>query len=222
MFKGIFKKLFNKKTTQIPDSSSGENSQLPAGKVVDLWATFYYSKVLKDTKNESDIPLLDMNGNKLGPTLTQKDWCLAGIEGTAIIDGTVYNYAGSIGRPQTTCPYKPAELTRWKISPYKYGTGSRSNPLIPYFTLATDPKVIPFGTKVFIPAAVGVKFFLEGSERIHDGYFQAGDTGGAIKGNHVDVFIGNVEGGLPGAMKQNPFSFIQSSASKTFKAVIIK
>lgn len=221
MFKNFFKKIFGNKTTQIPSPSSNNGNGLPAGRVVDLWATFYYSKVLKDTKNPNDIPLLDMQGNKLGPTLRQDDWCRAGIEGTAIIDGVVYNYAGTVGSPQTSCPYKPAETTRWKKSPFKFGIGCRNNPLIPYRTLATDPKFIPFGTKVFIPAAVGVKYQVDGQEYVHDGYFEAGDTGGAIKSNHIDVFIGNVEGGLPGALKQNPFEFIKSSSSKTFKAVIV-
>ncbi len=40
--------------------------------------------------------------------------------------------------------------------------------------IAVDPKVIPLGTKVWV----------EGY-----GYAVAGDTGGAIKGNKIDVFI---------------------------------
>jgi len=53
----------------------------------------------------------------------------------------------------------------------------------------------------------------DGSEMIHDGYFFAGDTGGAIKGDHIDVYIGVAE--------HNPFSWIRSSRNGTFAAKLI-
>lgn len=212
---GFLKKLFGikDKTPQIPVVVVNK-------KYKSLWATFYYSKILVDTKNPNDVPLLDMNGNKLGPTLRKSDWCLAGIEGTASIDGITYNYAGRTGRSQTNCSLEATETVRWKKSPYKFGIGSKNNPLVPYVSIATDPSVIPFGSKVFIQEAVGVSYFIDGQEFIHDGYFRADDVGGAIKGNHIDVFIGNVAGGFIGAEKQNPFKFIKSNSSQTFVAVI--
>lgn len=214
---GFFKKFISKKKKVTPVSVPASGAR-----TMYLWATFYYSKVLADTKNNNDVPLLDMSGNRLGPTLTQKDWCLAGIEGTACIDGVTYNYSGRTGKPQTTCSHKATETVRWKKSPFKYGIGNKNNPLVPYVSIATDQSVIPYGSKVFIKEAVGIKYFLDGQEMIHDGFFRADDVGGAIKGNHIDVFIGNVEGGLIGAEKQNPFSFIKSSSNKTFIAVINK
>ena len=42
-------------------------------------------------------------------------------------------------------------------------------------TIAVDPKVIPYGTKVYIP-----KF---------NKVFIANNTGGAIKGNKIDIFM---------------------------------
>lgn len=53
-----------------------------------------------------------------------------------------------------------------------YGIDLRANPHLK--VIAVDPKVIPLGTKVWV----------EGY-----GYAIAGDTGGAIKGNKIDVFI---------------------------------
>ena len=52
-----------------------------------------------------------------------------------------------------------------------------SRPLRPYKSIAVDPDVIAFGSKVFIP-----------QYRDHGGWFVAQDTGGAIQGRHVDVF----------------------------------
>lgn len=53
-----------------------------------------------------------------------------------------------------------------------YGINLRANPDMK--VIAVDPKVIPLGTQVWV----------EGY-----GYAIAGDTGGAIKGNKIDVFI---------------------------------
>jgi 3D (Asp-Asp-Asp) domain-containing protein len=52
-----------------------------------------------------------------------------------------------------------------------------SRPLRPYKSIAVDPDLIAFGSKVFIP-----------QYRDRGGWFVAQDTGGAIRGRHVDVF----------------------------------
>jgi len=48
-----------------------------------------------------------------------------------------------------------------------------------YGVVAVDPKVIPLGTKLYIEAVDGSWVY---------GYAIAGDTGGAIKGNKIDLF----------------------------------
>lgn len=57
------------------------------------------------------------------------------------------------------------------------GTNLRANPNLK--VIAVDPRVIPLGTKVWV-----------------EGYGEAiaADTGGAIKGNKIDVFIPNLDG----------------------------
>ncbi len=47
----------------------------------------------------------------------------------------------------------------------------------PYHTLAVDPKVIPYGTRVYIPEFNKV--------------FIAEDCGSAIKGNRIDIYMNN-------------------------------
>lgn len=50
-------------------------------------------------------------------------------------------------------------------------------PVTPWYTVAVDPRVIPLGSKIKI----------EG----FDGVFYCADTGGAIKGNIIDIAVGS-------------------------------
>jgi 3D (Asp-Asp-Asp) domain-containing protein len=67
-------------------------------------------------------------------------------------------------------------------------------------TVAVDPRVIPRRTKLFIRETVGMRL-ADGS--IHDGYWYASDTGGAIKGQKVDLFTGNGRGSMAQARRLN-------------------
>ena len=53
-----------------------------------------------------------------------------------------------------------------------------------YGIVAVDPNVIPLGTKLYIESSDGGKSWVYG-------YCIAGDTGGAIKGNRIDVYFDN-------------------------------
>jgi 3D (Asp-Asp-Asp) domain-containing protein len=48
-----------------------------------------------------------------------------------------------------------------------------------YQSIAVDPKVVPLGSRVYVPA-----YRNDG----HGGWFIAADTGGAINGRHIDVY----------------------------------
>jgi 3D (Asp-Asp-Asp) domain-containing protein len=53
-----------------------------------------------------------------------------------------------------------------------------SRPLSYLRSVAVDPRLIPLGSHIYIPAYAGV----------NGGWFEADDTGGAIIGRHIDVF----------------------------------
>ena len=59
-----------------------------------------------------------------------------------------------------------------------FAAGS-SLPLHYYQSIAVDPKVIPLGSRVYVPA-----YRNDG----YGGWFVAQDTGGAINGHHIDVY----------------------------------
>jgi 3D (Asp-Asp-Asp) domain-containing protein len=58
-------------------------------------------------------------------------------------------------------------------------TAGASLPLSVYQSVAVDPRVIPLGSRVYIPA-----YRNDG----HGGWFIAEDTGGGVIGHHVDVY----------------------------------
>jgi len=71
---------------------------------------------------------------------------------------------------------------------------------IPMRTLATDPRVIPRRTKLFIRETVGIRL-PDGT--VHDGYWYASDTGGAIRGQRVDLYTGYGRGSMQPVMRFN-------------------
>lgn len=76
---------------------------------------------------------------------------------------------------------------RFGVVDAPWGLGASGAAIIPYKSIAVDPAVIPFGSKIFIQEAVGLKL-PDGT--VHDGIFYAHDTGGWIKGTHIDIHAG--------------------------------
>ena len=191
-----------------------------------LWATEYYVHV---TSSKGDIPYLTPEGDTLGYFSDLCDFCTACLEGTVFLETdtsrTVLNYADRTNPPIVNCrtcdKFKNSTLNveswgsvRWKVSS-GFGEGVKGYKLVPYRTIAVDPRKIPYGTVLYIPAAKGATIKITDSTFLrHDGYFFAGDTGGAIKGNHIDVFTGKDD--------SHPFDFVRSTPDHTFSAYIIK
>ncbi|MDG1334327.1 MAG: 3D domain-containing protein [Crocinitomicaceae bacterium] len=191
-----------------------------------LWATEYYVHI---TQNEGEIPYLTVSGDTLGYFSDLCNFCTSCLEGTVFIesdstDVVVLNYAARSEKALVNCrecaKFQKSKLNveswgsvRWKVSS-GFGEGVKNFKLVPFRTVAVDPKMIPYGTVLFIPAAVGVAIESpDGKTYLHDGYFFAGDTGGAIKGSHIDVFTG--------VDSSHPFSFVKSSANKTTDCYIV-
>jgi 3D (Asp-Asp-Asp) domain-containing protein len=188
---------------------------------ITLWATNYYLPQFID--GSGDLPLLNLNGVELGPKLSLHDWCHSALEGSVRIkfnDGTskVFNYDGNSETSPVDCSsIVPFDLSKskFRISNTEFGEGTNNYKLVPFRTIATDNLNIPTGSVLFIPDARGNKIQLENETIIHDGYFFAGDRGGAIKDNHIDVFTGVTRNCLY-------FPWIGHNASNSFKAYIVK
>jgi 3D (Asp-Asp-Asp) domain-containing protein len=75
-------------------------------------------------------------------------------------------------------------------------------------TAAVDKNLIPKGSILFIRETVGLKM-PDGSQ--HDGYWYASDTGGAIKGQRIDLFTGF------SATSMNPFKALNLATLSAIK-----
>jgi 3D (Asp-Asp-Asp) domain-containing protein len=82
---------------------------------------------------------------------------------------------------------------------------------IPMRTVAVDPRVIPRRTRLFIRETVGLRL-ADGT--LHDGYWYASDTGGAIKGDKIDLFTGTGRGSMQPAMGLNMRTLSISEAGR--------
>ena len=187
-----------------------------------LWATHYNLPELKD--GTGDFPLRDVKGNELGPKFSLNEWCKIALEGSAritFLSGEVktYNYDGISDLFSIDCStffLFNVSNSKFHLAKGDFGDGVGRYKLTPFRTIATDPLIIPFGSVIYIPQARGTIIKTKYDEQIiHDGYFFAGDTGGVIKLNHIDVFIGT--------QKKSPFfSWIKHNNLSSFQAYIVK
>jgi len=198
------------------------------GTPVSVWATIY--RLVEGRPASGGVPIRAMNGREIGPAVARRDWCDGALAGSMRVSGQVYNFAGVAGGAQANCPHNPSERVRWQRSAFPYGTGSRSNPLRPFRTIACDlgwvggsrPWVAggypEFGQELYIRAADGV-VLPDGS--VHDGIFTCEDTGGAVTGNHIDVFLGPIQGNMAQVIAQNPFDFVSQGDNREFEAILL-
>ena len=193
-----------------------------------LWSTHYY---IHRFQSGGSIPLVLSDGKQTNLFADTCDFCTAALEGTAFVQDSLGNITilnfDKIGEKSVVNCRSCSKFSKSKLSVENFGKvlwkksegfgdGVLNYKLIPFRTMAVDKSIIPYGTVIFIPNVKGKLFILpNGLEVIHDGYFFAGDTGSAIKGNHIDIFTGIFDG--------NPFKdVIQSDPKKTFDAFLIK
>jgi 3D (Asp-Asp-Asp) domain-containing protein len=107
--------------------------------------------------------------------------CSLKLEGSGLMsDGRVVNYTGPCKFGYGTC------FEQLEVTDYPFGRGAGQRPLIPFKSVAVDPRVVPLGEPLYIPEFDGM-VLPDGS--IHDGCVRADDTGGGIKGRKLDFFV---------------------------------
>ena len=153
------------------------------------WALRFYWIAVEtdfDDPDEVDFQPLDAvtlytrKGEPIGRFAEEFAWHLR-MEGTGVLaDGRVINYAGRCKYGYGTC----FETMDPETHPFGRGAGLR--PLVPFKSVAVDPRFIPIGEPLYIPEFDGI--LLPDGER-HDGCVRADDTGGGIKKKKMDFFV---------------------------------
>lgn len=188
------------------------------GKPLRIWATTY--RIYTARESAGGLPLLDPEGKPISPPIAPNDFCRGAVQGGIRVlarsgEGTLYTFSSAAGEAQVDCSEHIRRKAAWvdavgrsrfKRTRTPFGVGSGNEALVPLRSIAVDKDVVPLGSVLYIPAARGVKVRgIDGKTLVHDGYFYAADTGGAVRGHQVDVFLGFARG--------NPFpSFIRHSA----------
>lgn len=195
-----------------------------------LWATHYHTPIVTPAPKEMSaaFPLIGRDGKWLSPPLRQRDWCEAALQGSVSVKrgdkSTAYVYVDDNGPEQTNCDQWLGNLSdgvknatrraRFMAVNHPLGCGVRSIPLMPFRTIAVDPRIVPLESVIFAPELRGISFEYDGRTFTHDGYLFAGDRGGAIRGRHIDVFMVDDAAG--------PFEeLFASTSSRTFAAHIV-
>ena len=107
--------------------------------------------------------------------------CSLKLEGSGLMrDDRVVNYTGSCKFGYGTC------FEQLDVGDFPFGRGAGLRPLIPFKSVAVDPRVVQLGEPLYVPEFDGM-VLPDGS--IHDGCVRADDTGGGIKGRKLDFFV---------------------------------
>ncbi|WP_428265149.1 3D domain-containing protein [Haliangium sp.] len=103
------------------------------------------------------------------------------MEGSGVLsDGRVINYDGRCVYGVGTC------FETLDPSSHPYGRGAGRRPLVPFRSVAVDPRIIPIGEPLYLPELDGL-VLPDGT--VHDGCVRADDTGSAIKRRKIDFFV---------------------------------
>lgn len=122
--------------------------------------------------------LLDPQGH----TLT---WCTSRFADALTMEGTGRSWDGRLFNWSSR---REGHACFVEVDPtlYPFGIGVTGFALVPYRSLAVDPRFVPIGSTVELPELIGMPL-PDGST--HDGCFVAVDRGGAINGHHLDLFL---------------------------------
>ena len=198
------------------------------GERLKLWATWYHVTLVDAASH--GFRLFSVVGEAISPPIPAREWCIGALQGEIMVkaaDGLkrTYTFETTVADQEIDCadyfrrtaPWmRAAGRSRFGMSTGPYGDGAAGYQVVPFRTIAVDPRFIPLGSVVYIPAARGIAITLPSGRRVvHDGYFFASDTGGAIRDNHIDVFTGH--------WARNPFpSFVLSTPRRTFAAYVVE
>jgi len=143
----------------------------PTGKYLGKFkVTYYWVAEEKDYPQGTSVALYDTKGNLIGRFSRAFVKAFRNESAGRLKDGRCISYLKRQNRVQVVekflgCGYTLTELK----------------------SVAVDPRIVPLGSRLFIPQAGGVVI----NGRRLTGIFYAHDIGSAIQGKRIDIFIGD-------------------------------
>lgn len=161
------------------DSGNPTNGDSQGDSLGSFTWTYYWIVYEDDYDGPQDTPVYDISDGNVIANARSDFVDAVSIEGTGyLLDGRMINLYGS-------CAYASKCFFLVDMVEFPYGVGSNDNALVPFRSVSTDPNVVSYGTKLYIPALVGIEMPGD-SGFIHDGCVIAADTG--VSGSHLDFF----------------------------------
>lgn len=74
---------------------------------------------------------------------------------------------------------------------FPWGMTASGRPATPFRSISIDTKVFAMGHWYYIPELDGLKLPAPAAGKVHDGCVHADDVGGGVKGEHIDLFVGD-------------------------------
>ena len=144
------------------------------------WTAYYVTPVEKTTPGKGHrIQFVDRQGIEMSVDLTTSSYDEATMEAVAV---------GIDKEGRKRYAYRLEDGVWHELPEGAAAMGNQVNALAPLTDVAADQKLYPYGSMIYLPEAVGVKF---ANGKPMDGYFWVADAGEAIVGNHFDLFIGD-------------------------------
>ena len=135
---------------------------------------------IKAVPTNTYVELYTPEGYYFGHVPERFAWSLR-LEGSGLMkDGRIVNYTGKCPFGYGTC------FEQLDVDEHPFGRGAGLRKLIPFKSVAVDPRLVPIGEPIYIPEVDGL-VLPDGS--IHDGCVRADDTGGGIKRRKMDFFV---------------------------------
>ncbi len=135
--------------------------------------TFYWVVEEKDYPKSRSVPLYDQKGKLVGRFSRSFVRDFKREAAARLRDGRCISYLKKANRVLIDSRF--LGVNGYKLTELK--------------SIAVDPRVVPIGAKVYIPQAE--KVVIHGKPL--NGIFRAHDIGSAVKGKHIDVFVGAKE-----------------------------
>ncbi len=177
--RAAFEGAHERRLATLKGSASTEARGSPAlstGTALPLRVSLYYTALQRDYPAGEQVALRTRNGTLIA-RVSQAFARKAEIEGSAKLnDGRVINVDGRVSGTR-----------RWKHIPQAFGLDAVGCGLVPFRSAAVDRSVVPLRTRLHLPETVGMRM-PDGTR--HDGIWYAVDTGSAIVGNRIDIFLG--------------------------------